>query len=85
LRALERIPVNRIRSARSEPEGRSERSLDERTIIIPEKFNPAPIDKYAVDPKQALRSDIKSDGKLGKGLQDTFPASGPRAAPSRVR
>lgn len=44
---------------------------------MPEKYNPAPIDKHAVDPKQALKSDKKSRDELEKGLQDTFPASDP--------
>jgi hypothetical protein len=43
---------------------------------MPEKFNPAPLDKYAVDPKQAVRSD-KDRSKLDQGLEDTFPASDP--------
>jgi len=42
---------------------------------MPEKYNPAPLDKHAVDPKQ-VRSD-RNRGKLDKGLEDTFPASDP--------
>jgi hypothetical protein len=42
---------------------------------MPEKCNPAPLDKHAVDPKQ-VRSD-RNRGKLDKGLEDTFPASDP--------
>jgi hypothetical protein len=41
-----------------------------------DKFNPAPTDKHAVDPKQAVRSDKKLYSELDKGLEDTFPASG---------
>jgi hypothetical protein len=42
-----------------------------------EKFNPAPKDKHAEDPKQAQKSDKEMHDKLGKGLEDTFPASDP--------
>jgi hypothetical protein len=42
-----------------------------------EKFNPAPKDKYAEDPKQAQKSDKEMHDKLDKGLEDTFPASDP--------
>jgi hypothetical protein len=41
---------------------------------MPDKYNPAPVDKHAVDPRQVLRSDKNRD-KLEKDLQDTFPAS----------
>ena len=40
------------------------------------KFNPAPPDKHAEDPKQAVQLD-KQQKKLEKGLEDTFPASDP--------
>ena len=42
-----------------------------------ETFNPAPKDKHAEDPKQAQKSDKEMHDKLGKGLEDTFPASDP--------
>jgi hypothetical protein len=42
-----------------------------------EKFNPAPKDKHAEDPKQAQRSDKKTHDKLNEGLEGTFPASDP--------
>jgi hypothetical protein len=38
------------------------------------KFNPAPTDKHADDPKQ---SDKKWKSELDKGLEGTFPASDP--------
>lgn len=44
---------------------------------MPEKFDPAPADKHAADPKQAVRSDQKSHDNLDKGLEGTFPASDP--------
>jgi hypothetical protein len=42
-----------------------------------EKFNPAPKDRHAEDPKQARKSDKEMHDKLDKGLEDTFPASDP--------
>ena len=39
-----------------------------------DKFNPAPTDKHAVDPKQAVRSNKNLYSELDKGLEDTFPA-----------
>jgi hypothetical protein len=42
-----------------------------------EKFNPAPTDKHAADPKQATHRDKKQDEELEKGLKDSFPASDP--------
>ena len=44
--------------------------------IMSKKFNPAPPDKHAEDPKQAVQLD-KQQKKLEKGLEDTFPASDP--------
>ncbi|MGC2780768.1 MAG: hypothetical protein WA418_34545 [Bradyrhizobium sp.] len=42
-----------------------------------EKFNPAPRDKHAVDPREAARLDRETATQLDKGLMDTFPASDP--------
>lgn len=42
-----------------------------------EKFNPAPHDKHAVDPREAARLDRETATQLDKGLMDTFPASDP--------
>ncbi|CCE03420.1 hypothetical protein [Bradyrhizobium sp. STM 3809] len=42
-----------------------------------EKFNPAPPDKHAVDPREAVRLDREAATQLDKGLMDTFPASDP--------
>jgi hypothetical protein len=41
-----------------------------------EKFDPAPPDKHAVNPKEHIRRD-KGDNELQKGLKDSFPASDP--------
>ena len=45
-----------------------------------EKFNPAPPDKHAVDPRDALRADRQTHAELETGLHDTFPASDPVSA-----
>jgi hypothetical protein len=52
-----------------------------------EKFNPAPVDKHADSPKQAIKSDKKSHDDLEKGLEGTFPASDPPSStdPSRSK
>jgi hypothetical protein len=44
------------------------------------KFNPAPIDKHAADPKEAAKADRATHSELQKGLMDTFPASDPISA-----
>jgi hypothetical protein len=45
-----------------------------------EKFDPAPHDKHAVDPQEALRADRETHARLEAGLHDTFPASDPVSA-----
>ena len=45
-----------------------------------EKFNPAPHDKHAADPREAARADREIHEKLEAGLVDTFPASDPVSA-----
>lgn len=40
------------------------------------KFDPAPTDKLAVDPKKAIEADEKFS-ELEQSLEDTFPASDP--------
>lgn len=45
-----------------------------------EKFNPAPHDKHAEDPQEALRADQQAHARLEAGLIDTFPASDPVSA-----
>jgi hypothetical protein len=42
-----------------------------------DKYNPAPVDKHAEDPKKAKRTDKESHDKLDKGLEESFPASDP--------
>jgi hypothetical protein len=45
-----------------------------------EKFNPAPHDKHAADPREAMRADRETHEQLEKGLVGTFPASDPVSA-----
>ena len=42
-----------------------------------EKFNPAPPDKHAANPKRTLKTDKERHGELDKGLEGSFPASDP--------
>jgi hypothetical protein len=44
------------------------------------KFNPAPHDKHADEPGEALLADREMHEKLDAGLVDTFPASDPVSA-----
>jgi hypothetical protein len=45
-----------------------------------EKFDPAPFDKNAADPREATAVDSEKHAKLEAGLIDTFPASDPVSA-----
>jgi hypothetical protein len=45
-----------------------------------DKFNPAPLDKHAADPKEAAKADKATHNELQKGLKDSFPASDPISA-----
>ena len=45
-----------------------------------EKFNPAPHDKHAADPREAASADRDAHAKLEAGLMDSFPASDPVSA-----
>ena len=45
-----------------------------------EKFDPAPHDKHADDPREALLADREMHGKLEAGLVGSFPASDPVSA-----
>jgi hypothetical protein len=45
-----------------------------------EKFNPAPHDKHAADPRAAELADAEMHARLEAGLIDTFPASDPVSA-----
>ena len=45
-----------------------------------EKFNPAPHDKHAADPREAARADRDIHARLEAGLIDSFPASDPVSA-----
>jgi hypothetical protein len=45
-----------------------------------DKFNPAPHDKLAEDPRAAVRADRETHARLEAGLIETFPASDPVSA-----
>ena len=45
-----------------------------------EKFDPAPHDKYADDPRAAALADRETHNKLEAGLVGSFPASDPVSA-----
>jgi hypothetical protein len=45
-----------------------------------EKFDPAPHDRHAADPREAERADAEMHARLESGLIDTFPASDPLSA-----
>ena len=53
-----------------------------------EKFNPAPYDRHAADPREAAAADRDIHAKLEAGLIGSFPASDPVSAaqpsPSRA-
>lgn len=50
-----------------------------------DQFDPAPHDKYAADPRQALNADREAHRQLEKGLMDSFPASDPPSATQPAR
>lgn len=41
------------------------------------KFDPAPFDRHAADPNDALKADLETHARLEAGLIDSFPASDP--------
>jgi hypothetical protein len=45
-----------------------------------EKFDPAPHDKHAADPREAALADQEMHARLEAGLIDSFPASDPVSA-----
>ncbi len=47
---------------------------------MPKKFDPAPPDKLAEDPRKAARADREMHSRLEAGLVETFPASDPVSA-----
>jgi hypothetical protein len=48
--------------------------------MMAEKFNPAPHDKHADDPRAAQAADREMHEKLEAGLEHSFPASDPVSA-----
>jgi hypothetical protein len=49
-------------------------------LTMAEKFNPAPHDKHAENPREAALADREMHNKLEAGLVGTFPASDPVSA-----
>jgi cell division septation protein DedD len=49
-------------------------------LDMAEKFNPAPHDKHAANPREAASADRDTHTKLEAGLIDSFPASDPVSA-----
>jgi hypothetical protein len=49
------------------------------------KFDPAPADKHADDPKRARDADKKIDKDLDEGLKGSFPGSDPVSAAQPVK
>jgi hypothetical protein len=53
-----------------------------------EKFDPAPYDRHAADPREAAAADRDIRARLEAGLIDSFPASDPvsvtQPSPSRA-
>jgi hypothetical protein len=45
-----------------------------------DKFDPAPHDKHATKPRDAVAADHDKHTKLDEGLVDSFPASDPASA-----
>jgi len=45
-----------------------------------EKFDPAPHDKHAADPREAVGADRETRARLEAGLIGSFPASDPVSA-----
>jgi hypothetical protein len=45
-----------------------------------EKFDPAPHDRHAADPREAASADRELHRRLEAGLVDSFPASDPVSA-----
>jgi hypothetical protein len=61
-------------------DGRAGHLSKEGVLKMSTKFNPAPADKHAADPKEAAKADEATHHELQKGLKDTFPASDPISA-----
>lgn len=47
---------------------------------MPDKFDPAPHDKHATKPREAVAADQEMHRKLEEGLVGSFPASDPASA-----
>jgi hypothetical protein len=65
---------SRSGTERNAAEGVARTTLE---AVMAQKFDPAPTDNHAADPKQAQKADKQKPSKLDRGLEDTFPASDP--------
>jgi hypothetical protein len=59
---------------------KSKRYFGHGGINMAEKFNPAPHDKHADDPREAALADQEMHARLEADLIDSFPASDPVSA-----
>jgi hypothetical protein len=71
----------RLAEASSESERKVLSELLALELRMTEKFDPAPFDKHAADPKQAIKTDLVVDEQLEAGIVGgSFPASDPPSA-----
>ena len=71
-----RLTAKRLRKGTANREGIGLKMGD----FMSDKFNPAPVDKHAANPKEAAKADRTTHAELQKGLKGTFPASDPISA-----
>jgi hypothetical protein len=67
------------------PTGGPTTTVQPAEIAMSKKFDPAPVDKHAANPKQATRDDKKKSSKLEEGLEESFPASDPASSTSPTK
>jgi hypothetical protein len=56
-----------------------------RNKAVAKKFDPAPVDKHAEDPKRGRDANKKIDKDLDQGLKGSFPGSDPVSAAQPVK
>jgi hypothetical protein len=65
-----------------EPSTEADVGFELKGAEMPDKFDPAPKDRHAEDPKEARKADKATHDKLETGSEGTFPASGGRGTTS---
>ena len=56
-------------------------TLARQEVTMTQKFDPAPYDKHAANPKEAIKVDLVTDAQLKDGIVGgSFPASDPLSA-----